>query len=379
MSADGRIFRGLILIPGLLALGVVPGRADEARIPIFGPDVISQPGYYLVTRDFCFGGAAAPPCVTANQGILVNSDDVTIDLNGHTLTEVGGVHGIRVASPATRGLTIKNGRLVGNPAGTPGENGIHTDAGIEVQIRVLDVEIRDFVGHCINLSAAESLDVEHCHLQGCQDGIQVIGASAPYHGRMVDNFISSMSGHGMFLRGLGGGLILHNVIRSFGIVNTSSAGILIQGLAVSPTDSGANLIQENVISSGLGAAANAKGIWIDSGVGPNVHNAIVGNIVRENGTVGILVNSDDNRIERNIVSRNGAQGISIGSGSSGARILIDGNQIESNSACGLSFVNTLSHIYRNNVIRANGGGLDVCGFAAPVTNGGGNICTAACP
>src|SRR5262245_38866908 len=49
--------------------------ADEGRIPIHAASVITQPGVYLVTRDF-----------SAPQPLTIQASDVTVDLGGHTVT-----------------------------------------------------------------------------------------------------------------------------------------------------------------------------------------------------------------------------------------------------------------------------------------------------
>src|SRR5438093_7812333 len=56
----------------LVILPAAPILADEARIPIFQPATITQPGYYILTRDL------SPASGTA---ITIQSDGVTVDLN----------------------------------------------------------------------------------------------------------------------------------------------------------------------------------------------------------------------------------------------------------------------------------------------------------
>ena len=51
--------------------------ADEGRIPIVGPVTINAPGHYIVTRDFSY---------PSGNGILIRSNNVTLDLNGFTIT-----------------------------------------------------------------------------------------------------------------------------------------------------------------------------------------------------------------------------------------------------------------------------------------------------
>jgi hypothetical protein len=80
-------------INGRIAL---PSGLAEARIPITpnSPSTISQPGSYYLTAD--------------RQGLVITSTDVTLDLNGFSISYVASQPGITINAPR---VTIRNGRI----------------------------------------------------------------------------------------------------------------------------------------------------------------------------------------------------------------------------------------------------------------------------
>jgi hypothetical protein len=354
----------LILLPPLAVV------ADEGRIPIYGPTTITQAGTYIVTRDFCFGSGAAPPCLSVGTGIDISANDVVVDLNGHTLSVQGGAGGIGIkvtTSAATRGIVIRNGRIAGD-GGLTASNGILSTVTNPVRLRIEDVTVRSFGSDCITIGAAEQVVVERNSLESCYIALSITGSK--FGGRIADNSVLDAVGAGLALIGLEGGQVVGNRVKKFS-QGTNAMGIWL-------SDGGRNLVQGNVITAGGSFGANSMGILLDGAPVPSSNN-----VLRENTVTGvpygIRAYSDENRLERNVVTGGSETGVWIGSLGSGSRTMVEDNQILSFAGCGLYFVNNLSHVYRNNVIRNNGGGSDVCGFAAPITNGGGNVCTAACP
>ena len=353
----------LVLLP---SVGVL---ADEGRIPIYAPTTITQAGTYIVTRDFCFGSSAVAPCLPVGTGIDISANDVVVDLNGHTLNMQGsGAIAIRVTtSAATRGIVIRNGRIVGD--GGASSSGIFSTVTNPVRLRIEDVTVRGAGGNCIDIGSAEQVVVERNSLETCYTAVSITGSK--FAGRIADNSVLDATGAGLALIGLEGGQVVGNRVKRFS-QGTNAMGIWL-------TDGGRNLVQGNVITAGGSFGASSMGILLDGAPVPSSNN-----VLRENTVTGvpygIRAYSDENRLERNVVTGGTETGVWIGALGSGSRTMVEDNQILTFAGCGLYFVNNFSHVYRNNVIRNNAGGTaDVCGFASPITNGGGNICTAACP
>ena len=93
-DASGRQSSGTIHVVG----------CRDGRIPIRSlPFTIDECGSYFVAA--CLDGAAG------EHGITIDSDDVTLDLNGFTLRGVpGSLDGVHVSAGRT-GITIRNGAL----------------------------------------------------------------------------------------------------------------------------------------------------------------------------------------------------------------------------------------------------------------------------
>ncbi len=358
----------LSLLAALTLLSPLGVLADEGRIPIYGPTTITQAGTYIVTRDFCFGGSAVAPCLSSLYGIDISANDVTVDLNGHTLSMQGtGAIAIKVtSSAATRGIVVRNGRIVGD--GAANSNGIASTVTNPVRLRIEDVTVRGAGGNCIDIASAEQVVVERNSLETCYAGLSITGSR--FTGRIADNSVLDAVGAGLALFGLEGGQVVGNRIKKFS-QGTNAMGIWL-------TDGGRNLVQGNVIAASGTFGANSMGILLEGPPTPSSNNVLRENVVA-GVPYGIRAYSDENRLERNLVTGGSETGVWIGTVGSGSRTMIEDNQVLSFAGCGIYFVNTFSHVYRNNVIRNNGGGSDVCGFAAPITNGGGNVCTAACP
>ena len=174
--------------------------------------VITEPGSYVLAGNIDAG---------AQSGILIDSDNVTIDLNGFTLSGTGQA-GIDVPDAQFefiefRGITVRNGRIVGFETGFDGldfsdvgkgeftnftstlladldiratTNGIIIDYGIvdrcyvvaEVtgieafQVSILNTSVRMVEG--ISISTATGISTSGCHVFGCSVSTDASLASA---------------------------------------------------------------------------------------------------------------------------------------------------------------------------------------------------------
>lgn len=361
-------------LPVLLVLAapiVLPAFADEGRIPIYQPTSITTPGHYVVTRNIS---------IVAGDVIRIASNNVALDLNGHTLSSSATTGNIVSVSAGLSEVSVRNGRLSG------GSHGVHASDGNRVRLERL--EISDSADAGIRLAHMDFAEVLSCRVVGANSSSALgtdLGAihidGTPVDGRVDDNTVISTFFDGIRLEGLQSGEVARNVVLSPSLLCSScGSGLLITG-------NGGNHVESNILRDGRGpgmiiaspgshihknsVTGNAEGgISIASNGNQVLENVVVGNGDNLDGPWGIIVSGSDNRIKGNEVQGNLGHGIHIAGGS---RNLIDDNLIEGHSTlvwCGIQFDNGPTHAYRNNMLRGNAGGT-VCGVAN--TNAGGNI------
>ena len=337
----------------MVSAGVTGIGGDEGRIPLFTATVINQPGYYIVTRDIA--SASSTP-------IIIQSNNVTLDLNGHTLSAPAAANVIGLTGGANTGVTIRNGRLLN------GARGVGGGGVTPLSLRVEGVEIANSSIEGISIDgAAVSVDVIGCHIHNvANDAIHVSNSAADFRGRFLDNTIEDVGGNGLNLFGLRGGEVRRNVVLNHGSSLLNAAGILLSGVVSS--DAGGNIVEDNTVNAVVGVN-DEDGIRIEPG---SQNNLVVGNVLRRNGRFGIWSQASEARLERNLADHSGGSGFEVGNGASGARNHLEDNQAQANAGCGINFENLNTHAYRNNVVRSNTGG-GICNGAAPNTDAGGNI------
>jgi hypothetical protein len=305
----------------LAALLVLPfatdhASADEGRIPLYIPAVISQPGKYVVTRD-----------ISGANPIVIQSSGVVLDLDGHTITGTAPANPVIAVAQGATDITIRNGSLVG------GSNSVFVESTAMIPARLLveRVMIRGHGGHGIMvIGPPERVDVERCWIEGGNSGVVITNAVASVSGfgRIVDTTIQGVSNTGILMFSPLASEIRGNTVRVFG----GQGGIVVTSPA---------LIEGNIVRGGN--LITAKGIMI-TGTGR-------GSVVR-----------------RNHVNANLGTGIEV-SNNTAPYTLVDDNQVTDNGGCGLSF-QPIGCAYRNNLLRNNTAGA-VCGN--PATDAGGNI------
>ena len=352
--------RALALGAVLTVLGLTQPAADIGRIPVFAPTIISRAGHYVVTRDIS---------ATAGVVIEIRANDVTLDLNGHTLALPAGPDPIILIDTtlATRGLTVRNGRLVG------GSNGIDTPyPGHPFRVRLEDLEIANCSLTAINLFEPESVEITGCHVHDVGSaGMSVHEDSALCVGRILNNTVERAGGFGMVILGLLSGEISGNVVTDIGSATVGVPGILVYGSGLPGTQSGAVLVAHNVVRTLPGGTDDDGIVILENSPG----DLILDNVVTNCGGDGILVRGDQTRIEGNLVSGNGGHGIRIGTaGSGGSWNHLEGNQTQGNGGCGISFETSNAHVYRNNIVGGNGVVPGLCNGGGANTNAGGNWC-----
>ena len=87
-----------------LALAALPLAAqDRAARNVPGTGQISEPGRYILTGNLSTG---------FNAAIIIAANDVSLDLNGQTLTGLGGNRGMGIQIMGVSGVRVSNGNLV---------------------------------------------------------------------------------------------------------------------------------------------------------------------------------------------------------------------------------------------------------------------------
>ena len=239
----------------LLAFFVPPIAAADGRIPISGPATLTQPGSYYVTRDFSNNGLAS--------AIIIDNNDITLDLNGHTLT-CGSGTAYCVETVNRMRIRITGGTLRGGNIG-------------------LDFYNDGFNG---------SFTIDHMQLTGqSTTAINIYGASSlSIQADFSDNRITNVNA-GIALYYLNGGRIDHNLIQQ-------TTG----GDAVYINNSSGMSVRDNTISVG-----SQHGISLETSATIDITGNNVGT-VRYGSEAILLNNSSLCRISQNIAS---PQGISI--------------------------------------------------------------------
>lgn len=353
------------IIPILVGLLHGVAGASEGRIPIVSSTTIEQPGHYVVVRDI----ESTNPDV-----IVVNSSDVTLDLEGHTIIRAGSTgRPVLIGADATD-ITIRNGRLEG---GASGVTQVYT--GSRATIRLEELEIEGTTQFGIELLQLEYVEILRCRVAGnvAATGIVLSGATDAFGGRIIGNVVENTQSHGISLQGLKGGEVRDNHVYNPG-GNGSADGI--QLWSSSGWDAGGNRVSGNTIRS-----SGDHGITVSADVPGNI---IIGNTLTDNAGDGIFLFSGADLVVRNIASNNGGNGISlfaeynvlrdnhaVGNAGDGFHVashhsLIEDNTGERNTGYGLYFAAVGAHAYRNNMLRGNTAGA-VGGSAN--TDAGGNL------
>jgi len=345
----------------LAPLGIEGLRADDGRIPIYKQSSITAPGHYVVTRDFSY---------TSGNGVFIQANNVTLDLDGHTITGpacVSGEAAVQINSiVATRGIVIRNGRLMS------GCYGITAFSTNRVSVRIQHVEVGGPGLQGISIVALDFAEVTTCYVHdvGTIYGINLRGQTGSFNGIISDNIVERVGATGILLDGLAAGQVRRNVVTSFGSISAAADGIRL--LADFLTwGAGGNLVEGNTVTA-LPGGTDDDGIRADD-TSPN--NLILNNVVK-GCRYGIFSYGDWTRIERNVVSNNTIHGIRAGSGVVGSFIHVEENQTQANlgaGGCGIQLDNGNSHVSRNNNVRGNTV-AGVCNATLGTNvDGGGNI------
>jgi parallel beta-helix repeat protein len=319
---------------GLLGLSVaLPAAAAEGRIPVWAPTTLAADGKYIVTRDIMGTGAASP--------IVITAPNVDLDLNGFNVTEPGGGFPV-ILIPGPIGVgNVHNGTL------TMGSAGIDAPfAGVGGKLVLESLRIQGSGGFGIH-SAIETNVIRRSVIEGTGgDGILIDGPLL--HTGIIDgNVITSTGANG----------IVH-VGGNMTISYNSIAGPALIGILISP-GSGC-LVLENTVGG-----AGTEGIVIRGSKGIKLFD----NVVRESGSNGIHVDpgSTDSLILNNVSTGNGfalppGNGLLV----EGDQNLVERNTLNSNNCAGLFFTGLgCGNTFGRNMARGNVGACALGACAGP--------------
>ena len=348
-------------------------RAGDGNIPLFRPTAITQPGHYVLTRD-----------ISVTGGVIfdIRADDVTLDLNGHTLSSSSASDDlIQISAVGDPNITILHGHFQG------GRIAIHAIPPGPCKLTVQDVTIGD-----PNLKGifVENLD------QGAIHGflINCFGCLAAPGRRAIDLVANPLNPSGLVTLGDGsvkggGGIALNHVRGDLGNIYMSdqtderpvemidASGSAIHGLVIQRAQAAPEPHLKLVGSSGVliegntlrGAGTRAglnDGIFVDA----SSHDVTIrNNLITMMGRDGVHLESSGNLVTGNLINGNSDGGIFVG----GANNLLEWNKVGGNGGAGL-FFNTAGgpHVFRNNILRGNVAAVGGP-FATANTDAGGNI------
>ena len=236
-----------------------PGNAYAAFI-------INKPGSYYLTGNFT---------VTGTVGIEVQASDVTIDLNGFTISAgaSGSGSAVRCSSDGQevwKNFAIRNGNLVG----------AFTDAALDVdapQSAIENINVRGSADYGLAVGPAST--IRECFIDSCR-----IGLSASI-GTIVENcVIRNCTQYGASV----GDVVIRDCSFSF-----NGNGIYCYAAAVIES----NMFRSNGSGSGAGIILNAAGASVQN-------NSIIGSYFG----IQLGAGATDNLVIRNTVRKGGATG-----------------------------------------------------------------------
>ena len=260
-------------------------------------------------------------------GVVIRADDVTLDLDGHTIDGDGDEYGAGIHSAGFDGVTIEGGTV------TEFEDGVRLD-GRESIVRRLTLRANYRTGITVSGSGHR---IEHNRLESNFWTGMSFGVSAS---EIRDNAVS-----GSFYAT--GGSLTDSVFRA------NSASVNKDGFRVIAVDSR--------VTRNLAVGNEGPGIVVAS-----VRSDIDGNVALENGYDGIAINMHShfdripsNRIRRNVARRNGRDGISVGDPVFGSpahseQNTIEGNRVSRNGRHGLYLVDAADSVLERNRATGNG-------------------------
>lgn len=200
----------------------------ESRIPIStAPFNITQSGSYYLTANLA---------VTSGNAVSISVENVTLDLNGYTISSTANpasgnaVH----ISGSVRNISVRNGHIRG---GTTGSGASYVQVGflggvyavnVPNNVRVSDISVSGVGQYGIDFTTDSSVVVERCTVETCA------------------------------VRGIVANVVTNCTVRNTGL--TAINGVVVQGCRGISSGSG-NGITAEVASNSSGQAVSAAGLF----------------------------------------------------------------------------------------------------------------------
>ena len=306
----------------------------EPRTPISSvPFTITQPGSYYLTANL----------VSASSGIIIQTNRVTVDLMGFSITGDRGPidQGVSIEGQTNapcRNVVVRNGSLHNFCYGVVLAN--TQNSRIEyLAVDGLDQAGFYLVGNYNGICSGNT--IAHCSALGGYRGVDFF---ANYVGQCNGNTVSDCLFKGNTKEGLalgGRGECSRNVFTRCMVQDNGNYGILLR--AASDGSCGGNVIEMCTVSGNGGA-----GIQFDGSAGAVGGNRVSQCTAYHNTTYGIyLLNVRANQIERNLVSGTRGSptwGITVVGGSGGPNLVLQNTAVGHTDNYNIAAVNTYGPI-----------------------------------
>ncbi|MCP3980598.1 MAG: hypothetical protein GY716_14950 [bacterium] len=350
----------------LVLAAVVPAGAEEGKIPIFEPTVITESGKYIVTRAITHSAKIVD---IVGTGV----EKVEIDLNGFDLTLTTGMQSVIEATGLKR-LVVRNGSLTTTGRGIRAYGVIGGGGELSTEVTLEDLEVRNGT-EGLRLDDVSTFAVRRCILTNqSREGIFVVGAgsSEPVQAGLIESNVvikrSNVDPIDSAIRIVDNN---RNITVRDNRVDSATSGITVAGTT-------SLTIERNNLNVG------GTGIFVT-----NTSNCQVRNNVAYNtgtATIGLHLSSTEScQVTDNVLSEFTASGMYLVDDS--ARNFIKHNTLNNNGEYGIHFdgSTSTSNVYGGNTGFGNvGAGTcspsgsscgtpGVCDEASNVSSGGNRL------
>jgi parallel beta-helix repeat protein len=374
----------------LVAMGLA--LPADAALPV--QDVVCDGGAFQANLSFRMKRSAWD---CALNGIEVQTDGITIDLNGFTLagpdkTDIG----IDLAGRSN--VTIRNGVIRGFGTGVNISNGAgNRIIGVDLPLNLIGISVATSNENVLKnntvvssgtgskgiaLASADQTIIAGNTVQGVVDPIDLDGTSDS--NTVAENHVSDTNGMGVRILGSTGNTVKRNLIEraGYGVGATGTNHVITENriengfgesiLLGTPTPSSGITITSNIIRGGRFFGMNIQ---------PNHSNTkIIGNTIIGDTIAGISDQGVGTQIKNNRVTNGRVEGIVA----VGDNTLIHGNKVLNNDTQGILANGTDGATITNNTVKSNttggiqaGGATNLSGSGNVATGNGGTQCNPA--